>query len=150
LSNYSDQEIGKVIDLSGDYAILEVKESAACRGCHAKVVCSAGKDGNRCLKLKNTLNAQIGDSVAFETSENQQVAITAMQYGLPLLGFMAGLTGYFYGLADYIQFPKEIGAFMAGIALMIGFGLITRLWSEKKSKTMILHQMKEILSKNEN
>jgi len=147
--NYSEHEIGKVIEINGNFAILEVKESPACAGCGAKSVCSTGKNGNRFMRIKNTLEVKIGDTVAFDTSENEQVQINLMQYGLPLLGFMIGLFGYFYLLADFINFPKEPGAFITALLIMFGFGLITRLWSEKKAKTISLHRMTEIIHENE-
>ncbi len=147
--NYTENEIGTVTEIQGAYAILEVKESAACAGCHAKVVCKSGQEGNRCLKLENCLNASVGDKVIFDTSESQQVLINIMQYGLPLIGFLIGLVGYFYGIADKIAIPKEIGAFISGIVLLLLFGMITRHWSEKKSKTLVLHKMVKILDDDE-
>lgn len=138
--------MGKVIEVDGDYAILEMKESDACAGCGARSVCTAGKAGNRCMRIRNTLNAKIDDLVAFDTSETQQIQINLMQYGLPFLGFVIGLLGYFYLIAEKISFPPEIGAFAAGLLLMIGFGLITRAWSEKKSKSLSLHRMTKIVS----
>jgi len=149
LKNYTDYEIGKVVDLEGNDALLEIEESEACAGCHAKVVCSAGKEGNRCMRLKNTLGAKIGDQVAFDTSESQQLAINTMQFGLPLAGFLIGLFGYFYLLAEKFALPKEIGAFATGLLLMLLAGVITKRWSNKKVKTMVLHQMKEIIPENE-
>ena len=146
---YSENEIGKVINLDGDFALLEMKESESCSHCHAKIICSAGKNETRTMRIKNSLNAKIGDSVAFDTSENQQVIITMMQYGLPLVGFLLGLAGYFFIFAEKIKFPKELGAFIFGLVLMFGFGLITRFWSEKKSKSIILHSMQEIISEHE-
>ena len=148
MNKYSDHEIGKVIKLEGGYALLELKESDACVSCGAKSVCTAGKDGDRCMRIKNTLNVKVGDLVAFDTSESQQVQINLMQYGLPLIGFLIGLLGYFYILADFIPIPKEIGAFTSALVIMFGFGLITRLWSEKKAKSISLHSMKEIVNEN--
>ncbi len=149
MKNYTDYEIGEVVELDGDDVLLEVEESDACAGCHAKIVCSAGKEGNRRMRLKNTLGAKVGDQVAFDTSESQQLAINTMQYGLPLIGFLTGLFGYFYLLADKITVPKEIGAFASGLILMLFAGMITKRWSDKKVKTLVLHQMKEIIPENE-
>lgn len=146
MNRYSDHEIGKVIELDGEFALLEMKESEACASCGAKSVCTAGKEGDRCMRIKNSLNAKIGDLVAFDTSESEQVKINLMQYGLPLIGFMAGLLGYFYLLSDKLSFPKELGAFITALILMVGFGLLTRLWSEKKSKSISLHEMTEIVN----
>ena len=149
MNKYSDHEIGKVIEIDGDYALLEMKESEACAGCGAKSVCTAGKEGDRCMRIQNTLNAKIGDMVAFDTSESEQVQINLMQYGMPLLGFMIGLMGYFYLFGDFIPFPKELGALISALIVMLGFGLITRSWSEKKANTISLHTMREIVSDNE-
>ena len=147
--SYSENEIGKVINLDGEFALLEIRESESCSHCHAKVVCSAGKEGTRSMRIKNKLNAKIDDYVAFDTSETQQLLITTMQYGFPLIGFLVGLMGYFYLLSDKILFPKEIGAFLGGILIMFAFGLITRYWSDKKAKSMSLHTMVDIIPVND-
>lgn len=102
------------------------------------------------MRIKNTLNVKIGDLVAFDTSETEQLKINIMQYGIPLFGFLLGLIGYFYLLAIFFPIPKELGSFLFALLIMLGFGCITRHWSAQKAKSISLHNLREIVSENPN
>ncbi len=143
-----DIKIGKIIALDNNYALLEVKESEVCESCHSKSICTSGNEGMRTLRLENNLNVKVGDTVAYQTSSHGQLLVTAMQYGLPLIGFLSGIFSGYYLFDDSIfGMPKEIGEFLFGLIGLGIFGSITYLWSKKKSKTdFVLHRMVEIVN----
>ena len=142
-------ETGVVKNLEGEYAIITLQESDACEHCHAQVICKPSQGDQRQVKLKNNIQAQIGDQVLLESSDKEHIKLTFMQYGIPLLGFFLGLL-----LSNkYVaQFPfalsREIGSFLSGLIGMGLGSLLTYFWSKHRQDDFSVLKMRKIVSSN--
>lgn len=93
-------EMGLVIGLREDYAIVNIKRKSACGSCKA---CEMGKTGQNEMnvEVKNTLGAQVGDNVMIEMQTPDILKAAFLVYMIPLLALLAGVTGtYFIGKAS--------------------------------------------------
>ncbi|MFH2025412.1 MAG: SoxR reducing system RseC family protein, partial [bacterium] len=102
--------------------------------------------GKRTLRLKNTLNAKIDDRILIEQSDKNQLQLTFMQYGFPLLGFLISiiLAGVFIK-APLIGIPPEVLQFTIAVLVLFLAGWLTRIWATKKASTdFSVFSMKEI------
>lgn len=144
----NDCETATVIDLQENWAVVELDEKGACHNCGAKMLCRPNGSGKRILRISNTINANIGDQVLIEQIGANQLKLTLIQYGLPLIGFLAGvlLTGRF--IKDSILgVPVEIIQMFCGILVVIlsGFGIY--FWSKRKAKRgFYVFRLREILN----
>ena len=84
-------ETGIVTDLQNGCALVELNLQAACENCGAKVLCVPDENGKRSLKVSNPVNAQIGERVAISESGDFLLKVSAIQYGIPFIGFLLGI-----------------------------------------------------------
>ena len=141
-----DFETGIIIDLESNIADIELPENDQCHSCVARMICRPGDSGKRILKLKNTLNAKIGDKILIEQSDKNQLKLAFMQYGFPLLAFLVAiiLAGFFIKV-PFVGIPPEILQFIIAVLILILAGLLTRYWANKKaSADFSIFSMKEI------
>lgn len=129
-------EVGVVEKIEGGYSLIRLQEHEACEHCHAKIICKPDQSGQRQVKLKNTVGAAPGDKVVLTSSDLKHVTLSFMQYGFPLLGFLAGLI-ISYQIID--KFPlglsQQFGSFLVGLIFLGLFSLGTYIWSKKMDKS---------------
>jgi len=141
-----DFEIGKIVEINGDVASVELLENDHCHSCGAKMICRPGDTGRRILKLRNTLNASVGNRILIEQSDKNQLKLAFMQYGFPLLGFLITIIiASSLIKKSVVGIPAELLQFgIACIALLLA-GLLSRIWANRKSSTdFSVFSMKEI------
>ncbi|MBU0711819.1 SoxR reducing system RseC family protein [bacterium] len=139
-------EIGVIVDIIDNIAEIELLENDHCHSCGARMICRPGDSGKRTLRLKNTLNAKIDDRILIEQSDKNQLQLTFMQYGFPLLGFLISiiLAGVFIK-APLIGIPPEVLQFTIAVLVLFLAGWLTRIWATKKASTdFSVFSMKEI------
>lgn len=79
---------GIVVQVQQDIAVIEVGGS----GCGDHCDCSGSCDSAiQIIKVKNVLNASVGDSVELEAAENVLLKMTFLVYTVPLILFVLGL-----------------------------------------------------------
>ncbi len=110
---------GRVIDLVGDQARVEIAAGEACAGCGARVLCSPGTNNSNTLTAFNEIGAKMGDQVEVRERGNLLLKLSLLQYGLPLLGFVLGL----FGIYSLIGQDNELILFVAG-CLGLGLGAL--------------------------
>jgi sigma-E factor negative regulatory protein RseC len=126
-------ETGQVVGLEDRYALVELEENEACKGCGARALCLPG-DSKKRLRVLNSIEAEVGDGVALELDHSQQLKMAAMHYGLPLVGFVLGvLLGALFFSKPVGGFPVEIGQFLCGVVLMMLCGVRAHYWSKRFS-----------------
>ena len=126
-------ETGQVVGLEERYAVVELEENEACKGCGARALCTPG-DSKKKLRVLNSIEAEVGDGVLLELDHSQQLKMAAMHYGLPLVGFVAGvLLGTLLVAKPVGGLPVEIGQFVCGVVLMMLCGLGAHYWSKSFS-----------------
>jgi len=141
-----DFETGIIVNINDNIADIELLENDLCHSCGARMICRPGDLGKRILKLKNTLNAKIGDKILIEQSDKNQLKLAFMQYGFPLLAFLVAvvLAGLFIRV-PLIGIPAEIIQFIIAALMLFLAGLLTRRWAVKKASTNFsVFSMKEI------
>ncbi|MBQ8510647.1 MAG: SoxR reducing system RseC family protein [Clostridia bacterium] len=91
------RQIGRVIEVHDEYALVEVSRQAACEGCHNAEGCTACihlGDKRTTAKADNTLGASVGDRVELETPSGTVILYAAGVFLLPLA---LGAAGYALG-----------------------------------------------------
>jgi positive regulator of sigma E activity len=90
----------------------------ACDTCGLKVICAPGKQSERNLILPNSGLFDIGQRIQVEERGNLELHLALIQFGLPMLLFLAGL-GLGYALPQ-AWMPKELMSFMVAL---LGLGV---------------------------
>ncbi|MCF7741494.1 MAG: SoxR reducing system RseC family protein [Candidatus Marinimicrobia bacterium] len=128
-------EVGVVEKIEGVYALVRLQEHEACEHCHAKIICKPNQSGQRQVKLKNTVGAAPGDKVVLASSDLKHVTLSFMQYGFPLLGFLAGLIISYQTIDKFpLGLSQQFGSFFVGLIFLGLFSLGTYIWSKKMNK----------------
>jgi len=123
------EESGTISHVEGDYAWVSSAVKSGCSSCASNNSCGTSSlsqfFGNKksALKMRNNIQANVGDSIVFGLEESDLVRIALMNYGLPLLGLIVGmiigdqlLATWFDGLADFGAFLGSIVGLWLGLA----------------------------------
>ena len=121
-----NNEIGTVINIIDNQAVIEIDNKDACDSCGAKVICIPNADGKRVIKANNPINAKIGNKVMIKEDEQFFLKISIFQYGIPLIGFLTGILGL--KAIDYklMLLPEELVLFFGGILGLTICGLFSK------------------------
>lgn len=129
---FEDFETGTVVGIEGKTAIVELSMQPACETCGARMVCTPDQNGKKSMKVINTIGAGIGSKVTIGESANFLLKMSALQYGLPFLGFMAGILMLYAADIRLANLPQELLFFIGGLIGLGGSAMI----SHKISKRM--------------
>jgi len=132
----SDCEKATVSAVQERWAIVELEEKDGCHECGAKMICRPNATGKRTLKMLNIIDAKVGDQVLIEQIGANQLKLTMIQYGLPLIGFLAGvLLSNHYIQNSLWGIPPEIAQMFCGtvMVILVGFGIY--FWSRRKARS---------------
>ncbi len=128
--------LGIISKIDGDEAEVQIKRVSGCGGnCeHCGGSCESAFHG---LKVKNTIDAKIGETVKIEFKESESMKASLIIYLIPLAGFLIGLMGAF------LMNMSEMNALLtAVIGLLIGFFVI-HLSDKRYKKNNILATIKK-------
>ena len=116
-------EIGKVIEIDGDKAVVVLERKEACAKCRA---CSAGMKAEEMLiRAENICGAKVGDNVEISLEESDFIKAVMIMYGFPFVMFMVGVLGGYYGCLNANIANPELVGFAAGLALVaVSYGII--------------------------
>ncbi|MCL2397902.1 MAG: SoxR reducing system RseC family protein [Defluviitaleaceae bacterium] len=119
-------EVGKVIKLEGNTAVVVHQRSAACATCK---MCARGESDNEMImRAENLCGADVGDFVEIELKEGALMKAVGIAYGIPLVAMIAGFAmGY--------AIAGETAAFVAGIILMGLTYLVIRMMEKNRKAT---------------
>ena len=109
-------EIGKVIELEGNKAVVVLERKEACAKCRA---CSAGMKAEEMLiRAENICSAKVGDNVEVSLEESDFIKAVLIMYGFPFVMFMVGVLAGYYG-SLYAGIPNaELIGFVIGLLLV--------------------------------
>lgn len=111
------QQIGKVLEIEGEFALVQFERTKACGNCKA---CMSLGDGMAAVKIRNTLDAVPGDSVHIQLHAKSLLKATAIAYGVPLLALLLGVI-----LGSLIN---DVAALCMGLGFaLLAFGLLKLL-----------------------
>ncbi|MBR6401331.1 MAG: SoxR reducing system RseC family protein [Firmicutes bacterium] len=116
-------EIGKVIELEGNKAVVVLERKEACAKCRA---CSAGlKAEEMLIRAENICDARVGDKVEISLEESDFIKAVLIMYGFPFVMFMVGVLGGYYGCIAAGAANAELVGFVAGLVLVaVSYGII--------------------------
>jgi positive regulator of sigma E activity len=107
-------EIGTVIRLEGDHAVIRMKGDGSCRKCGvaAAGLCTGGL--MQVLTVKNSKRARVGDSVKIGLVQRVQFKGYVLAYVIPSAALVFGAVGGHF-LGTYAGFPSldVIGGFFS-------------------------------------
>jgi sigma-E factor negative regulatory protein RseC len=138
-------EIGTVIRLQGDSAVVMLRGGESCKGCgQAKIGLCKAASTNMMLNVKNHIGANIGDSVIIGVDKETKAKGYFLAFIIPLLSLIFGaLAGHIVG--KHLSMPSlEV---MAGFVtlLLVSFFSFRRLKILDSSSSM---SIKSVVSDN--
>jgi len=119
------REVGEVVRIEDDRAVVRIQRSSACRHCGA---CSFGtKQDEMLLTLPNRLGAKPGDMVEVALESVHLLRASAITYLVPLVALILGvIIGYVVG--GYLAVDRQLaGAVLGLIFTALAFLLIRSL-----------------------
>ena len=118
------KEQGKVVEVAGNLAKVELPSSPACQSCRA---CERGTQGTMIAEANNSLGAKVGDKVEMEIPSPRVMGASIIIFVLPLIGLMLG---YFAG-AQISQTTGIWSGVLTMMAIYIPIMIYDRLAREK-------------------
>lgn len=121
------KEIGVVHKIKGSFATVRFERKTACENCN---MCLKPRDERYVeLRLKNNLNAKIGDKVEVTMGQKAVLTSSFIVYVMPLI-VMAIVLGVTYQLELWISLVSSLGSLALSF---IGVALIDKLIIRKKA-----------------
>ena len=109
---------GIITEIVGNILHISLTTDDNCEDCGIKFLCSPKSGEDKIIKLENSIDGKVGDAVEISEASNVLLTLSILQYGLPLIGFLAGI---FISYNINIDFkPIELFQFIVG---MIGLGI---------------------------
>ena len=119
---------GLVHTVKDDLVIATIHRKEACGECRA---CLSGMTKTEMdIEAKNLCDAEIGDWVELELQENAFFNAVVIMYGLPFIGFIAGVVGGYYGVPKVIP---GISPVLPSLVLGVLGIVIAMLWIKSQN-----------------
>ncbi|MCF7806914.1 MAG: SoxR reducing system RseC family protein [Candidatus Marinimicrobia bacterium] len=117
-------EQGVVKILPDKQVVIMFDRGDACDNCGLKVLCAPGHESESMLKLPFQEGLLPGQHVRLEEKRDLELHLALVQYGLPMLAFLAGLLlGYFLPIPGLVP---EVSAFVSACLFVAGSFFIAR------------------------
>lgn len=131
------EEIGKIIELIGNKAKIEIATSSTCGHCGQKSVCHSFGENKKIIELNNDINAQVDDWVKIDIKGKNQVLSILLVLGLPILLFLIGVFIGYYISGD------KLAAILGGAGLLLAFTILKLINNYLISTNKSLASIKE-------
>lgn len=119
---------GLVHTIKDDLVIATIHRKEACGECRA---CLSGMTKTEMdIEAKNLCDAEIGDWVELELQENAFFNAVVIMYGLPFIGFIAGVVLGYYGVPKLIS---GISPVLPSLVLGVLGIVIAMLWIKSQN-----------------
>jgi len=127
----SMKQVGTIVSIHGDMAEVEVQRHTACKKCGG---CGLGTKNSNKVKVKNPVNAQVGNRVYIDMADVGVLKAAAIMYMIPLAALVLGFMFSYYGAQHfgYVE-TKEIWGIGFGLAFLIGSFIVIRKFEPKLS-----------------
>ncbi len=121
------EESATVVELDGQYAVVETIRKSTCGSCEAKTSCGTavlskvvGNRANR-MRLRNTIHAQVGDTIILGLHERALLQTSFLFYLTPLFScFLFALLGRFIddGVGEVATISFSLVGLLSGLAFV--------------------------------
>ncbi|OQB25339.1 MAG: SoxR reducing system protein RseC [Firmicutes bacterium ADurb.Bin182] len=108
------EKVGTVIEVKGDIAVIRFERSPECGKCRG---CAMVGKNDSVVEIRNTLNAEAGDTVEIRLHERSIVTASLLLYFLPLFALILGLI-FFSRWGDIFAAAGGIGSALVVYALI--------------------------------
>lgn len=112
-------QIGKIIAVDGDSAVVELERNSACEKCG---ICHMGETQKVQLSVLNGIGAAVGQRVLIELDKRSVLKAGSIVYLVPLAGLLAGI-GIMYLVDRFVDLPGSPDWWGIGVGFLL-FGLI--------------------------
>lgn len=136
-------EKGQVTELKGELAVIKMKRTEACAKCRA---CIAGmSEREMIMEAHNACDAEVGDWVELELTENGFFFAVAIMYGIPLIAFMAStLLAYFVVMPRLMPSSSpDLPSFIIGLV----FTVLAYLWIRSQESRWEAKKIRPVATK---
>ncbi|QNO15761.1 SoxR reducing system RseC family protein [Alkalicella caledoniensis] len=125
------KQVGIITNLEGELAEVEVQRHTACKKCGG---CGLGTKNSNKVKVKNPVNAEIGNKVYIDMADIGVLKAAAIMYMIPLAALVIGFMFSYYGAQHfgYVD-TKELWGLGFGFAFLIGSFILIRKFEPKLS-----------------
>jgi positive regulator of sigma E activity len=117
-----ETEIGKIVTINDENAVVQMEAGSQCQHCGAKHACSAMGDVMRQIEIPAKNDVHVGDHVTISYQSQSRIVSVLLVFLLPVLFLIAG---YFIGFALFGTEGKGILTSLGGlvIAFILNWGL---------------------------
>ena len=145
---------GLVHTVKDDLVIATIHRKESCGECRA---CFSGMTKTEMdIEAKNLCDAEIGDWVELELQENAFFNAVVIMYGLPFIGFIAGVIGGYYGVPKFVPginpvFPSLVLGVLGIVIAMLWIKSQNPRWESGKYRplaTKIVEEEEEVCNGN--
>lgn len=133
------EEQARVVEVDGDFAVVETQRKSACGHCNAASACGtslldklfAGR-ASRLRVLRDGHEVSAGEQVIVGLQESAMLQVSFIVYGVPLLCmFLFSLGGLW--LQQLFNLPEWPVVVMAVTGLLAGFGVV-RMYARTRAR----------------
>ncbi|WP_083917288.1 SoxR reducing system RseC family protein [Thiomicrorhabdus arctica] len=117
------RESGIISSIEGEFAYVDAQRQSGCSGCASSSSCGTSalatlftNTSQSAIKVRNRLNAQVGDHVILTLDESRLIKHSFMAYGVPLIGLF--LFSVLFSVLSVRVF--DVSDTVADVAAMIG------------------------------
>ena len=135
------QEIGTIISLQANKALIQVNRGDKCEGCN---VCHAFGENKMQLEASNHINAQVGDVVQVDINPGDVLRGSILVFLFPLAMM---IVGYFVGMRFSVTGTEGAGILGALVALALSFVVVKFVDRSKQDKSEDTAIITEIVQK---
>ncbi|HEA47210.1 MAG TPA: hypothetical protein ENH97_02230 [bacterium] len=139
------EEEGRVINLKGDLATVEIERKNACGTCRA---CALGAGNTMITEAENSLGAKIGQRVRVEISSREILKGAFLIYIFPLLalilGMVLGVT--ITNRSSFKESSQTVGLVLGLVFLVLSFILIWRHSKRAKDRSAYRSKIIQIIT----
>lgn len=121
------EEVGKVINIFGELATVEIEPKGACGHCAAKAVCSPAGD-KMYTEAINEPGAEVGDTVRIEMNPGTAILSAFLIFFLPIVAFGIG-----FAIVSLVTKNENLGV-LGGIGFSVVYFLFLRRLNRRLSK----------------
>lgn len=136
-------QIGKVLSVENEMALLEVKRVGGCGSSCPSCKLACGEKAEY-LKLPNLVHAKEGDFVELQADSKSVFKYFSIIYGIPLILLLVSMTVSYLYFETKSNYPEVIALLFGIVSFLVSFFIIKTI--DRNAKTSDVLVIKRILT----
>jgi len=126
------EEVGVVLKVEGELAIVKTQRSSMCEGCHSGGFCKAlGGDPDMEVAARNEVGAKVGDGVRVTVASKTFLKASFLVYMVPVTALILGaLLGATLGPFLYPGASSDLLSVILGLIFFSLSFVLMRIWAK--------------------